>query len=205
MELGVEAEVAVVEGVGGGDAALEVVEGAVAFVVGLAHGAGFFGLPEAVDFVGEELGVDAGEAALEPFGADHGVDGGGPRGYPGGGAGPVSGVIFVDRGLEEVWILSGDDVGVGEDTGFEGVEGGAGLAGSVVGPVEFSGLRRLASVCFCVVMVRSLASRNKKSTGQECCLCLCGGRPRLWPWDAPYFPYNTRASGGKHRRRVWDP
>jgi hypothetical protein len=123
--LSVEAEVAEVEGVGGGDAALEVVEGAVAFVVGLAHGTVFFGLPETVDFVGEELGVDAGEAALEPFGADHGVDGGAGCG----GGGPIGGVIFVDEGIEELAPLGGEYVGIGVDSGFEGVEGGTGFAG----------------------------------------------------------------------------
>jgi hypothetical protein len=91
---------------------------------------------EAIDLVIPELGFDAAEAALDPFGGDEGVD---EREL--GGIGGL--VLIVKRGgegFEVGGIFAGDDVGPGVDAGFEGVEGGGGFTLGSFGAGGFLGV-----------------------------------------------------------------
>src|SRR5258708_13139604 len=84
---------------------------------------------EAFDAVVPELGFDAAEAALDPFGGDEGVD---ERELGGiGGLGLI--VKSGGGGFEFGGVLAGGDVGPGGACGFFGVGGGAGF--SLRGPL----------------------------------------------------------------------
>jgi len=111
--------------VGGIDAAVEAGEGVEGVLIGVAErgavldlGVEKFGLGEifveAIDLVVPELGLDAAEAALNPFGGDEGVD---ERELDRiGGA-----VVIVElrrEGFEIGGIFAGDDVRPGVDAGF---------------------------------------------------------------------------------------
>ena len=71
----------------------------------------------------EELGVDPAAAAELPFGADELID----QGALDGAGGLVVAVEVFDQGLEVGGVLTADDLGLGVDAGFEGVETGSGL------------------------------------------------------------------------------
>jgi hypothetical protein len=75
-------------------------------------------LVEAFDLVIPELGFDAAEAALDPFGRDEGVD---ERELDGVGGAEVQEELG-GEGFEFGGIFAGDDVRPGVDAGFEGVE-----------------------------------------------------------------------------------
>jgi len=113
------------QAVGGIDAAVEAGEGVEGVLIGVAErgavldlGVEKFGLGEifveAIDLVVPELGLDAAEAALNPFGGDEGVD---ERELDRiGGA-----VVIVElrrEGFEIGGIFAGDDVRPGVDAGF---------------------------------------------------------------------------------------
>ena len=121
--------------VGRVDAAVEAGEGVEGVLIGVAERGAVLDLGvekffageifvEALDLVVPELGFDAAEAALDPFGGDEGVD---ERELDGAG-GAVVVVKCGGEGFEFGGIFAGDDVGPGVDAGFEGVERGAGLA-----------------------------------------------------------------------------
>src|SRR5581483_5850080 len=119
-------EGAVESAVGGIDAALEVVELVARAAGDLAErgllveaAEGIFGFG---DFVGPELGLDAAEAAELPIGAGNGVD---EQAFGGSGGLPFL-VVIAGEGLEQVRILTADDMRPGVNAGFQGVEPGDG-------------------------------------------------------------------------------
>jgi len=94
---------------------------------------------EAFDLVIPELGFDAAEAALDPFGGDEGVDEG-ELDWVGG--------VEVEHecggeGFEFGGILAGDDMGPGVDSGFEGIERGGGFAFGRGGTGGFLGVEAI--------------------------------------------------------------
>ena len=133
--------------VGAIDAAVEAGEGLEGVLVGMAErgivldlgveelSAGKI-LVEAFDLIIPELGFDAAEAALDPLGGDEGVD----KGEFGGAGWLVVVQVCGGEGFEFGGIFAGDDVGPGVDAGFQGVEGGAGLAFGGFGAGGFLGV-----------------------------------------------------------------
>jgi hypothetical protein len=71
-----------------------------------------------------ELGLDAAEAAQLPIGGDERVD----QATLGGIGRLVLVLILGSKGFEITGVFAGDDVGLGMDAGFEGVETRNGLA-----------------------------------------------------------------------------
>jgi hypothetical protein len=133
-------EGAEVEAVGGIDVALKAGDGIEGIAVGAAErGIVAVGMVEAFDAVIPELGFDAAEAALGPFGGDEGVD---ERELVG-----VGGVKMLAEGRGEGFelggIFAGDDLGVGVDTRFQGVEGGDGFAFGGSGAGGFLGVETI--------------------------------------------------------------
>ena len=109
---------------GGVDAALEVVEVFVVAVVDLGHLEPFDRVVEALDVVLPELRFEGAEAALEPLGGDEGID----QGADFGSGGLVAVVVFGGEEREGRGVFAGDDLGLGVDAGFQGIEADGGLA-----------------------------------------------------------------------------
>jgi len=79
---------------------------------------------EALDVVLRELRVEGAEAALEPLGGDERVD---ECAHLGSG-GLVAVVVFGGKEGESRGVFTGDDLGVGINAGFQGIEADCGLA-----------------------------------------------------------------------------
>jgi hypothetical protein len=71
-----------------------------------------------------ELGFHFAKAAGHPLGGDEGID----KEALLGSGGAEARVVFVGEGFQSVRILARNDVGLGIDAGFEGVEARGGLA-----------------------------------------------------------------------------
>ena len=135
-----------VEGAFGGiDAALEEVELMVraghdlaerGVLIGSAEGFGGVG-----ELVGPKLGFGAAETAELPIGADEVVD----KGAFGGGGGLPLEVIVAGEGLELTGVLARDDLRLGLEAGFEGVEARDGFS---FGRARARGVLRVATVGF---------------------------------------------------------
>jgi hypothetical protein len=124
LELQQLLEGSVVAALGGIDAAMEAGEG---FHVEDEGPAGrdkiFLGAPFP-HAVLPELGLGFAEAAELPLGGYHGIDQ--EALFRGGGLKAV--VVLEGEGFEGIRVLARDDLGVGVDAGFEGIEAGNGLA-----------------------------------------------------------------------------
>ena len=118
---------------GGFEAAAEVVEFLGIGGVGAAERRLPGGLPGIFDLEGPEFGLGVAEAANGPVDEDEGVD---EEALFGGGGVPALEVL-VGEGLEVAGIFAGDDFAFGVDAGFEGIEGGFGLAGFGAGAGGF--------------------------------------------------------------------
>jgi hypothetical protein len=116
-------EGAVVGAVGGVDAALEAVEILAAGVPDLGHIETFDRGVEAFEIVPPDLRFEGAEAALEPLGGDEGID----QGAHFGSGGLVAVVVFGDEEGEDRGVFAGDDLGLGVDAGFQGIEADCGL------------------------------------------------------------------------------
>jgi hypothetical protein len=98
---------------------------------------------------GDELGLDPGEAATVPVALDHGVDEEGLERADG-----VAGlVVSFGQSGELGGVLAGQDVGLGVNAVFQGVEAVAALPSVEVGPVDLKALRRLAWIWRMVAML----------------------------------------------------
>ena len=117
-------EGAVVGAVGGVDAALEAVEILAAGVADLGHLETFGRVVEAFEVVPPDLRFEGAEAALEPLGGDEGID----QGADFGSGGLVAVVVFGDEEREGRGVFAGDDLGLGVDAGFQGIEADCVLA-----------------------------------------------------------------------------
>ena len=104
------------------------------------------GLVEDVDAVIPELGFDAAQAPLDPFGGNKGID---ERELDGVGRLIVEQELF-GEGFEFVGIFAGDDVGPRVDAGFEGIECGSGFALWGYWAGRFLGIESIGvNLCFC--------------------------------------------------------
>jgi hypothetical protein len=108
----------------GVDAALETVEAVAVAVVGLSWLEALELAEESVDVDPNELRFEGTEAALQPLGGDEGID----QGADFGSGGPVAVVIFGGEERESRGVLAGDDLGLGVNAGFQGIEADCGLA-----------------------------------------------------------------------------
>ena len=102
----------------------------------LRNSAGLRWLSRAFDLVFPELGFDAAEAALGPFGGDEGIDQGALVGVDG----PVMEQEFGGEGLEFGGIFAANDVRPGVDAGLEGVQRGGSFAFGGSGAGRFLGI-----------------------------------------------------------------
>jgi hypothetical protein len=156
LEVHEDFEGAEVEAVGGIEAALNAVKVIDGAVVGLAKGGVVFDgvveevgvaevLVEAFDAVVPEIGFDAAEAALGPFGGDEGIDESELV--------VASGVEIEEEcraeGCEFGGVFVAHDFGPGVDTGLEGVERRDGFAFGGSGASGFLGVR-LIGVDLCL-------------------------------------------------------
>ncbi|MGA2769174.1 MAG: hypothetical protein ABSG26_00015 [Bryobacteraceae bacterium] len=124
---------------GGVDAALETVEDVAARVADLGHLEPFDRAVEAFDVVLPELRFEGAEAALEPLGGDQGVD----QGARLGSGGLVATVVFGGEKFEGRGIFAGDDLGLGVNAGFQGIEADSGLALDGAGTSRFLGVEAI--------------------------------------------------------------
>ena len=115
---------------GGVDEALETIESAIAMFEGLAERSVFVDFIGGFDFVGPDMGLGGTEAAEGPDAADEDID----LVALGGGDGAIVPVILVGEDGELRGIFPEDDEGLGVDAGFQGIHGGASLAGGGAGP-----------------------------------------------------------------------
>ena len=153
LEVLQDSEVAEVHAVGAFDAALEAAEGFEGILIGVSErGIVLDGLVEvlggaeivveAFDLVFPELGFDAAEAALGPFGGDEGIDQGALVGV----GGPVVEQEFGRERLEFDGIFAADDVRPAWMPDLRAFREEAALPSGEVGPVDFWEFRRLASI-----------------------------------------------------------
>ena len=139
-------EGAVVGALGGIDAALEAGEAIIDTAIDVADGRvliqfGEDGFASAFDFVGPQLGFEAGKALEEPIGADERID---EETFEEGGGGPIV-VIAGGDGFEFRRIFAGDDLGLRVNPGFERIEARGGLA---LGSTGAGGELRIATIRF---------------------------------------------------------
>ena len=106
---------------GGVDAALEAGEDLVLEVEGLTEGDIAVATANQAGSGFPELGFDEAIATEEPFGIDEGID---EHALDGGGGTEVV-VVLVLEGFEVAGFFAGDDLGLGVDAGFQGIEGGS--------------------------------------------------------------------------------
>ena len=105
-------------------AALEADEVVAAAREGLSQREIFLGMPDFLGFVLPELGFGDAQAALEPVVEDQRVD----QGAELGGVGEEAVVVFGGEGIEGMGVFAADDLGLGVNAGFQGIEAGDGLA-----------------------------------------------------------------------------
>ena len=117
-------EGAIVAALGGIDAAMEAGQVLLAEDEGAAGGDKVFLGAPLLHAVLPDLGLGFAEAAELPIGGYEGID----EEAAIGGGGLEAVVIFEGEGFEGAGVLAGDDVGVGVNAGFEGIEAGNGLA-----------------------------------------------------------------------------
>ena len=72
----------------------------------------------------EELRFEGAEAALQPLGGDKGID----QGADFGSGGLVAVMVLGGEERESRGVLAGDDLGLGVNAGFQGIEADCGLA-----------------------------------------------------------------------------
>jgi hypothetical protein len=85
------------------------------------------------------LRFEGAEAALEPLGGDQGVD----QGARLGSGGLVAAVVFGGEKFEGRGIFAGDDLGLGVNAGFQGIEADSGLALDGAGTSRFLGVEAI--------------------------------------------------------------
>ena len=155
LELAKAAERLLVLAPGGIDAALKALQGFVEAMVGQAERAarvGVFLIGDGLKLALPELVLDAAQTAEQPFRRDQDIDQRALLGRDG----TVALVVLGGQGCEIFRRLAGEDMGLGVNAGFQGIEAGCRLAGFGARAVDLTALSRFAASCLRLAMPSAL-------------------------------------------------